>query len=47
MDFVERAVEEAGPLRSDDLAGMIAEEFGVSVHPRSVERAISRRKKNG
>lgn len=47
MDFVERAIEEAGPLRSDDLAVMIGEEFGISVHPRSVERAISRRKKNG
>lgn len=47
MDYVEKAIEEAGPLRSDDLAVMIGEEFGISVHPRSVERAISRRKKNG
>jgi transposase len=46
MDFIEEAIERAGPLSSDDLASMIGEEFGISVHPRSVERAISRRKKN-
>lgn len=47
MDFVERAIEEGETLRSDALAVMIGEKFGISVHPRSVEKAISRRKKNG
>jgi len=47
MAFIEKAIEEAAPLSSDDLASMIGEEFGISVHPRSVERAVSRRKKNG
>ena len=47
MDFVERAIEEYGPLSSNALAVMIGEEFGISVHPRSVEKAITRLKKNG
>lgn len=47
MAFIEKAIEEVGPLSSLDLVPMIGEEFGLSVHPRSVERAISRRKKNG
>ena len=38
-----RAEREADPaLRSADLAALIAERFGVSVHPRSVERALAR-----
>ena len=34
-------------LRSADLAASIAERFGLSVHPRSVERALARRVKKG
>jgi transposase len=42
-----RAAIEAGPaLRSADLAAMIDERFGVSVHPRSVERALARQSKS-
>ena len=38
-----RAEREADPaLRSADLAALIAERFGVSVHPRSVVRALAR-----
>jgi transposase len=38
-----REAREADPaLRPADLAGLIAERFGLSVHPRSVERALAR-----
>jgi transposase len=38
-----REAREADPgLRAADLAALIAEQFGVSVHPRSVERALAR-----
>jgi transposase len=38
-----REAREADPgLRAADLAALIAERFGVSVHPRSVERALAR-----
>lgn len=47
MDFVERTIAEDGHLSSDSLAVMIGEKFGIPVHPRSVERALTRRKKNG
>jgi transposase len=32
-------------LSSQDLAGLIEEHFGVSVHPRSIERALARQEK--
>jgi transposase len=38
-----RAARDADPsLRSTDLASLIAERFGVRVHPRTVERALAR-----
>jgi hypothetical protein len=38
-----RQLKEADPsLRSTDLAAAIGERFGISVHPRSVERALAR-----
>lgn len=40
--FARAAREDDPALRSADLAGLIAERFGVSVHPRSVERALAR-----
>ena len=33
-------------LRAAGLAGPIAEEFGVRVHPRSIERALARRREH-
>jgi transposase len=32
-------------LSSQDLAGLVEEHFGVSVHPRSIERALARQEK--
>lgn len=38
-----RAAREGDPgLRSTELAELIADRFGISVHPRSVERALAR-----
>ena len=44
--FIEEKVEEGKPLRARKLAPLIKEKFGKDVHPRTIERAISRRKKN-
>ncbi|NOQ23300.1 MAG: helix-turn-helix domain-containing protein [Candidatus Aegiribacteria sp.] len=46
MDFVESIIVDDDSVTSDYLAVMIGEKFGISIHPRSVERAIIRRKKN-
>jgi len=34
-------------LRATDLAEMVLKKFGFSVHPRSIERALSKRRKKG
>ena len=44
--FIEEKVEEGKPLRARKLAPLIKEKFGEDVHPRTIERAIARRKKN-
>ena len=46
LDFVVRAQAMQPALRFGELARMIEERFGFHVHPRSIERALSRRKKN-
>jgi hypothetical protein len=43
--FIEGETQEGEPLRSRKLALLIKEKFGKDVHPRSIERAIVRRKK--
>lgn len=45
MDFVVQLLREDPLLRAPMLVGHIAERFGRRVHPRSVERALARRKK--
>ena len=40
--FAQQRSESDPSLRSVDLAALIAERFAVSVHPRSVERALAR-----
>jgi len=45
MDFIERRRQDQGPIQARALAREIAAKLGVSVHPRSVERAIARKKK--
>jgi transposase len=43
VDAVEEALGVDPSLRPVDLAAIVAERFGISVHPRSVERALRRR----
>jgi len=45
LTFIEGETQEGEPLRSRKLALLIKEKFGKDVHPRSIERAIARRKK--
>lgn len=45
VDFIERALAENEELRSAQLAEMVHEAFGISVHPRSIERSLLRRQR--
>jgi transposase len=45
MAFIEARRQQGGPLHARALAREIASALGVSVHPRSIERAIARKKK--
>jgi hypothetical protein len=45
LAFIEENTEEGQPLRARKLAPLLREKFGKDVHPRSIERAIARRKK--
>lgn len=45
MGFVERQLEKDPTLRAPEIAGLLKEEFGFTVHPRSIERALERQKK--
>lgn len=45
VDSLERLADEEPALRAQDLAGRLRERFSVEVHPRSVERALGRRRK--
>ena len=45
LAFIEEKIEEGKPLRARKLAPLIKEKFGKDVHPRSIERAVARRKK--
>jgi transposase len=47
MDFIEQALAQEASLPAGSLAEMVRERFGLLVHPRSIERALARRKKNG
>lgn len=44
VDTLEQALAEDPARRAKDLAALAEERFGVSVHPRSVERALARRR---
>ena len=46
MDFIEQALAQEASLPAGTLAEMVRERFGLLVHPRSIERALVRRKKN-
>lgn len=45
MAFIEQHVQRDGPVHARVLSEQIESELGVRVHPRSIERAIARKKK--
>jgi transposase len=45
VDFLERIRAEDDALRARELADRVKKRFGIQVHPRSIERALERRKK--
>jgi transposase len=47
LDALDAALAEDPTLNSAGLAGVVFERFGLRVHPRSVERALQRRRKGG
>ncbi len=47
MDFVDQQRAKDHTLRAPALAAMIQKRFGLSAHPRSIERALARRTKKG
>ena len=47
VDILEEALTANPALNSADLAELVEERFGISVHRRSVERALARRRKKG
>jgi transposase len=47
MQFVDQQRAKDPTLRTPVLANMICKRLGLSVHPRSIERALSRRTKKG
>ena len=47
MDFVQKSLEENSLLSTLDLRLLIREKFGISVHRRSIERALKHHQKKG
>ena len=47
MQFIDQQRAKDRMLRAPELANMIRKRLGISVHPRSIERALSRRSKKG
>jgi hypothetical protein len=47
MESVCAAQSEDAALRAPALVALVRERFGVEVHPRSLERALTRRSKKG
>lgn len=46
MSFIENHLAEHGPVGARPLSQLIQTEFGLSVHPRTIERALARKKKH-
>lgn len=45
LTFIEERIKEGKPLRARKLAPLIRDKFGKEVHPRTIERAVTGRKK--
>lgn len=44
MMFIEQRLVQGEPIRARELAGLIRREFGLDVHPRTIERAVKEKK---
>jgi transposase len=44
MAFIEQRLVQGEPIRARDLAILIRSEFGLDVHPRTIERAVKEKK---
>ncbi len=44
MEFIEQTLAEDDSLRGPQLVEKVGDRFGISVHPRSIERALARRR---
>lgn len=47
LAFLDEKLAERGPLPATELAVLVLKEREVCIHPRSIERALARRKKGG
>lgn len=47
LDFLEEQVALGATLNSAGMVELVAKEFDLTVHPRSIERALERRRKKG
>jgi len=47
VDFLEQALAEDATMRVSQLAELLQQHFSLAVHPRSIERALERRRKKG
>ena len=45
VEYIEKQTAQGEPLRARKLSPLIKKKFGKDIHPRSIERAIARRKK--
>jgi hypothetical protein len=45
MNFIEKVMAREESLSARDLARLVEQEFGISIHHRTIERAVTRRKK--
>ena len=45
MNFIEKTMAQKVSLSARDLAQLVEQEFGISIHHRTIERAVTRRKK--
>ena len=46
VTFLRQQVEPGQPIRARTLAKRVEQQFGIEVHPRTIERALGMRKKN-
>lgn len=47
MEYLDQQRAADRSLRAKDLAEMVLKKFGLAVHPRSIERALAKRRKKG